>query len=420
MHRTFPLGASALILAAGLLTGCSESSDALIWYVNPDTNATADTGQPGIAKRCSQELGFEIKTQALPTSATEQRIQLARRLGAEDPEIDLMSLDTPYTGEFANAGWLEPLASDVVSQAKSQALQGALDGASWEGQLYAVPFNANVQVLWYRKGFAEQAGLDMKQPVTWDQIIDAAGEAGKQVGVQANKYEGYAIWINALILGAGGDIVSDADEGVDASIDLDSAAGEDAARIIAKLADGKAAMSDLSVSNEGTVEPGLASGSAPFIVNWTYIYSSYSEALGDDLGWARYPETVAGEPSRPPIGGINIGVSAFSEHKDEAMQALNCITSVENQVQYATETGLMPSAAAAYSDPKLTDQFPGDLLRLFRESLDAAGPRPVTPYWSDVAGGILASWHPPTSVDQDTPAESAKTVEDVLHGRRLL
>ena len=44
----------------------------------------------------------------------------------------------------------------------------------------------------------------MTQPVTWDQIIDAASENGATVGVQANKYEGYVVWINALVEGAGG------------------------------------------------------------------------------------------------------------------------------------------------------------------------------------------------------------------------
>ena len=42
----------------------------------------------------------------LPQDAGQQRIQLARRLAAGDPAIDLMSLDPPFTAEFANAGFL--------------------------------------------------------------------------------------------------------------------------------------------------------------------------------------------------------------------------------------------------------------------------------------------------------------------------
>ena len=46
-----------------------------------------------------------------------------------------------------------------------------------------------------------------------EQIIEAAGDNGGQIGVQADKYEGYSVWVNALIAGAGGDIASDT-EGV--------------------------------------------------------------------------------------------------------------------------------------------------------------------------------------------------------------
>ena len=66
-----------------------------------------------------------------------------------------------------------------------------MDAATWDGELVVAPFWSNTQVLWYRKSFAEKAGLDMSQPVTWDQIIDAAAENGGKVAVQANKYEGY-------------------------------------------------------------------------------------------------------------------------------------------------------------------------------------------------------------------------------------
>ena len=43
----------------------------------------------------------------LPTDASQQREQLVRRLGAEDPSIDIVGMDVIWTGEFANAGWVE-------------------------------------------------------------------------------------------------------------------------------------------------------------------------------------------------------------------------------------------------------------------------------------------------------------------------
>src|SRR4029079_12834017 len=107
--------------------------------------------------------------------------QLARRLAAEDPEIDIMSIDPPYTAEFANAGFLATIPEDLQRKLEQQSFKGAVDAATWDGQLVVAPFWSNTQVLWYRKSFAEKAGIDMEQPVTWDQIIDAASKNGGKV-----------------------------------------------------------------------------------------------------------------------------------------------------------------------------------------------------------------------------------------------
>src|SRR5690606_8992612 len=134
-------------------------------------------------------------------------------------------------------------------------------------------------LLWFRRSVAEEAGLDLSQPVTWDQVIEAAEQTGTKVSVQGNKYEGYVVWLNALIQGAGGAIVTGLEEGEDMEVGLDSPAGERAAEIVAKLADSSAADADLPVSNEGTAESSFSGDNGGFMVNWTYIYLNYAEAL---------------------------------------------------------------------------------------------------------------------------------------------
>ena len=94
----FPLGHSgrrrrtagtlaALATAAGLLTACGGDggTPTLIWYTNPDPG-----GQAAIAERCTADSdgAYKIETQVLPQDATQQRVQLARRLAAGDSSID--------------------------------------------------------------------------------------------------------------------------------------------------------------------------------------------------------------------------------------------------------------------------------------------------------------------------------------------
>jgi multiple sugar transport system substrate-binding protein len=159
------------------------------------------------------------------------------------------------------------------------------------------------------------------------------------------------------------------------------------------------------------------------MVNWTYIWHNYDTTAPDvakDIGYAMYPETVPGKTSRPPYGGIGIGVSSYSSHIPEASKAAACIVEPKNQGTNAVLTGNMPASEAGYQDPKLKEIYPASLLTLFQKSLDAAAPRTVTPYWSDISGALQSTWHPPTSVNSQTPASSASFIESVLQGKSLL
>ncbi len=424
-RATATLAAGLGVVLASTLAACgAEGKPTLTWYLNPDGQETL----AAIAERCSTD-EYDIQTRLLPTSATDQRVQLARRLAAEDSQTDLMNLDPVFVPEFANAGWLLELPEDTVTD---DTLEGIAETVRWDDGIYAAPLWANTQVLWFRKSLAEQAGLDMSQPVTWDQVIEAAASVeGATVGVQANKYEAYVVWINAMIEGAGGQVIENPQEGRDAEVTLDTEAATEAARIIDKLASSDAAQGDLSVSNEGTALAYMYGDGIPgeFMTNWTFVYKNYepsdandyTQEQFDDLGWARYPQTVQGEESAPPVGGIDIGVGAYTAYPDLAREAAACITSVENQVELAVTDGLMPATQSGYDAPQLAEAYPPDLLELFRTSVDEGGPRPKSAFYATVSGAIQATWHPPAGVDpQSTPEESEEYLQAVLEGKALL
>ena len=134
---------AALVTAAGLLTACGDNSGktTLVWYINPDAG-----GQAAIAETCSTDQ-YTITTQTLPQDANQQRVQLARRLEAHDSGIDLMSIDPPYTAEFANAGFLATIPTMLQDKLKTQSFKGAVDAATlaWppaSGLMYQVRTSA--------------------------------------------------------------------------------------------------------------------------------------------------------------------------------------------------------------------------------------------------------------------------------------
>jgi multiple sugar transport system substrate-binding protein len=59
--------------------------------------------------------------------------------------------------------------------------------------------------------------------------------------------------------------------------------------------------------------------------------------------------------------------------------------------------GLPPTTESVYNEPKVEKAFPfADELRT---SIDDAGPRPVTPAYSDISLAIQKTYHPPDAVD---------------------
>lgn len=417
--RRIVAGASALALA-GTLGACSagDGVPTLTWYINPD-----DGGQAEIAASCTEAAdgAYRIETSLLPRDAASQREQLARRLAASDRSLDIMSLDPPFIPELAEPGFLAPVPDDL--QNTDGIVEGAVQSASWNGELVTVPFWANTQLLWYRKSVAEAAGLDMTQPVTWDQIIQAAEDQGKQLGVQGALAESLTVWINALVASGGGRILEDPEaKPDDMQLGLESDAGKKAADIIGRIGSSGLGGPGLPTADENASMNLFQGDNGSFMVNWPFVYPAMQGAapeVVDDLGWAVYPRVDAETPAAPPVGGINLGVGAYSENVDLAWQAVACIVSPENQAQYFVTNGNPPSNLAAYDDAEVNEKFP--MASTIAESLQLGAPRPQTPYYNEISIGLQRTWHPPTAVNPDTtPETSTDFILAVLRGERLL
>lgn len=425
-RRALAAGVAAAALAG--LAGCGGAPAGppiLNWYINPD-----DGGQEEIARRCTEASGgaYRIVTSQLPRQSSEQRQQLIRRLAANDASIDIMSIDPPYIPEFAEAGFLAPVPPGVAQRTSAGVVNAAVEGASWRGKLVTVPFWANTQLLWYRKSLVAGTGLDLSKPVTWDQIIAAARSKDSQIAAQGIRAESLTVWLNALIEGAGGEIVTDPSPDAPERIQL----GLDtpAARKSAEIMNATATVGGpgFSTASEDENSNAFQAGEAMFSPIWPFIWPKVKSAVEDgsvpastvaDYGWALYPQTVPGRPSAPPYGGINLGVGAFSPNPELAYRATECIVSAENQAYYFISNGNPAAKESVYDDPEVREAFP--MAPVIRQSLEQAAPRPQTPYYSEVSESVQRNYHPPGAINPDTvgPA-TAELIRAVLAKEELL
>ncbi|WP_432559786.1 extracellular solute-binding protein [Granulicoccus sp. GXG6511] len=413
---------AASFLAVAALSGCASDdggAPTLTWYINPD-----DGGQAEIAKRCTEASGgrYAISTSLLPRDASSQREQLARRLAAGDSSMDIMSLDPPFVPELAEPGFLAPVPQNVIDETTKDVVEGALAGATWKDQVVAVPFWANTQLLWYRKSVAEKAGLDMTQPVTWDQIMDAARETETQLGVQGVRSESMTVWVNALYESQGQGIIENPGAGKDeVELGIDTPAGQEAARIIGTIGRDGLGGPGLSTADESASMATFQSDKGSFMVNWPFVWpatESSKPELMDDIGWALYPRVTADQETAPPLGGIMLGVGSESQHPELAYEAITCIASVDNQAFYFESNGNPAAKTAAYDDAAVKEKFP--MAPEIRESLEMAKPRPQTQYYNEVSTAVQQRWTPAEAVGENTPAATESFISEVLRGERLL
>jgi multiple sugar transport system substrate-binding protein len=164
-----------------------------------------------------------------------------------------------------------------------------------------------------------------------------------------------------------------------------------------------------------------------FMLNWPYVLAAarsaveegtLPQAVVDDIGWARYPRVFPDQPSAPPLGGTNLGIGAYSKHPEQAVALVECVNALPKATQYMLDEGEPSPYAASYDDPKVREDYPN--ADLIRTSIGEAGPRPLTPFYVDVAGSVIQTWHPPESVTAETPQKTDEFMADVLAGRRLL
>jgi multiple sugar transport system substrate-binding protein len=398
-------------LVAAVAAACGGSSDSgpptLNWYVFQEPSGAYNDA----VANCNKEAAgrYRIELVPLPTSADQQRELVVRRLAAEDTDIDIIGMDVIWTAEFAEAGWIREWTGADKDEVSQGTLAGPLRSGTYQDKLYAVPFTSNVQFLWYRKDRVP------KPPETWDDMIKMAQELGKNgtIEIQGARYEGLTVWFNTLVASAGGQIVDD-----EGNVKLGPPAVK-AAEIIHDLATSGVADPSLSNAMEDQTRLAFQTGGPSFMLNWPYVYPSAKSEVPDifeNMGVARYPGVEPGKPSRVTLGGINLGVSTYSEHPDLAVDAAKCLRGEPNQIIAAQKGGLPPTLEAAYDEQPIKDAYPG-FSDLMRDTIEDGVPRPVSPAYTDISLAIQRSLHPESGIEpQETIDAMRDRIQTVVEG----
>ncbi|NNN36792.1 extracellular solute-binding protein [Streptomyces sp. S3(2020)] len=320
------------------------------------------TGQNGIRQQLIDDWnererkansGYRARLVELPGSADEQRSQLLGALQSGSAVYDVVNLDVTWVPEFAAAGLIRPLPPNVLD---GDHIKSVADTARWGDEVYAVPFNSDVGLLYYRRDLLKAAGVqrtDLSAGLDWGQLEDlieeidehpAVGAYEKGWTTQLAPYEGRTVnAVEAFASAAGPSAEGFHFTGADGHYDADVAQLTAGVAELRRRTESPYTLQDAVHSDEAATMSDFADGRTAFLRHWPYAYRTLHQSFDEEqLG-------VAPLPGRAVLGGQNLAVAEGSQRAGKATELIRYLTGPESE-RCLLDAGFAATRTSAYAD----------------------------------------------------------------------
>ena len=323
-----------------------------------------------LKRQFEQVIGTQINQRAF--SIDRLRDEALRNAERTTSLYDIIAIDLPWIGEFAERGVLMPLsdAMDVDAVDPADFHTAGWKATHWGGRPFAVPAQTTPELLFYRRDLFAKAGLE--PPATTDQLLRAARTLHDPrrgfYGIGWNAARGTALGHTVLMTMADfGQPVIDLPEiagGFDTDAlsrgayraTIDTEAGLRAAEFLLELLD-YAPPDILSMSWYERIRP-YASGRLAMAYGYTllapYFELDESSPAHDQTGYLPHPAGKGGSQIAP-VGGYALGIPAniAPDRIAAAAEALSVFTSPGAQKLYVQNGSRTNPRYSVAADPEV-------------------------------------------------------------------
>jgi ABC-type glycerol-3-phosphate transport system substrate-binding protein len=342
-----------------------------------------------------------LKVTDVPWDQVITKVQTATAAG-KGPDIIMTGSD--QTATVIGMGALDQVPDDVYDA--EDFYPAAVDSATGEDGLYAMPWYVETRFLFYRKDIAEQLGLSA--PKTWEDIETMAAafksRPGGTYGISLPRpVEQPAQVIVPFDAQAGGQLTDgekwtiDTPELVSA---LDFYSGF--------FQRGEAPLEETDATFEN--------GGTPMFISGPWMLDVFAEAIEagtapadftlDSVGYSVFP-TGPGGSNDQYIGGGNLGVFTASDNKASAWSLLSWMGEQEQQEQWFTLQNELPANIAAGDLPAIQEN---PVTQTLMEQMKDTVAMPNYPAWSQIAD-LLGKYSEQVASGQITSEEAAKEIQ---------
>ena len=385
-----------LIALAGLLTACAQTSNKNETVLTFSGSALGAEGTL-VAKQLKRFMelnpGVRVELQRTPDDASQRHQLYVQWLNARVGNPSILQLDVVWTPEFAAAGWVLPL--DKYGPPRGEFFPATITANTWAGKLYALPWFADVGLLYRRTDLVPNEPKTLEEMVT-DAQAAMSRRGGPRYGIvsQGARYEGLITGFVEYLGAFGGRIIDDKGEVVvnrpEAVRALEFMRDELYKTHVAPL--------DVLTWHEEEARFAFQNGNAVFMRNWPYPVAAMSDTAQSKVAgkFAVSPMPASGNApgghSTAALGGAQLAINAYADHPDAAYKLIAYLTAPAQMLERAQAVGQYPTRPALYTDARLRTAIAIPLDNA-RRAIESATPRPVTPIYTELSEILQIELH---------------------------
>ena len=336
--------------------------------------------------------GEQVRVIELPDEPDERRRRMLQNATTGSDAYSVLDLDVVWTAEFAADRRLARLPEGGPGGLDtSKLLPATVATGRYRGRLYAMPMTSDAGLLYYRTDLLQKAGIP-GPPATWRAMWEACDKVkalpeGKNVDcflTEVGRTEGLTVSTAEAVNSAGGAITGP--DGRPAVTTPQARAG--LAFLVKAVRDGRMPRAALTLDGEDGRRR-FQAGRLLFHRQWSYQYALAAKTDGSSKVAGRFAVAPIPGPNGPGaanLGGRNLAISAFAEHKATALDFITFMADGAQQKANALATAQAPTVAALYDDPDLTEKYP--YLPTLKAAIEKARPRPSVVRYGDLTSAV--------------------------------
>ena len=340
----------ALTLSLGLLTGCSTkgaetTNEDIVTEITAPVEITFWHAMNGDLEKSLQKLTDEFMdknpniTVTLQNQSSYKDLQQKITATVTSPK-DLPTLTQAYPDWMFNP-INDGLVTDLTPYIENETLKfdnyedilaSFREATKIDGKIYGMPFNKSTEVLWYNKTLFDELGVT--PPSTYDELVEVSKKIYEEKGIPGAGFDSLNTYYTTFLKSEG--------KVFDNNFDVTS---EESAKAVNYYLEGVKEGYFRIAGTDNYLSGPFSNEAVGMYIGSNAGENYVKQGVGDkfEVAVAPYPTNASLQQGTD----LYVFSSATAEQKTAAYEFLKFLTSTENQIQWASETGYMPVRQSA-------------------------------------------------------------------------